>query len=210
MKSKYNYTFNDILNILLNDNLEPWSDTGSSIFKTLLEDTLLSSSVIASFNEIGSLSGGQYTYATYIDKVLDNIYRLHNENYCVFVDLESSASTEGKRFIVKFLTLLNQTAPRYKLLLKLYKDEENKMLDKLSTTNSGLAKFNDTPQGSGDFSDDTHATNVTITSSTSQSEIKTPMERLKEIQDNYADTLARWSEEFNNLFLEEGNLAYDD
>lgn len=208
MKSKYSYTLNDILELLTNSSYNPWTDTGSSIVKEIIEENI-SSSVVASLGEIGTMSGATFTYATHVAKVVDNVYRLHNENYCVFVDLEASASSESKRFLMKFLTLLNQTAPRYKELLTYYKAEETKLLDRLKTTSSGLAKFNDTPQGSGDYSDDTHTTNITSTSGETEVEIKTPIERLKEIQDSYSDVLARWSEEFDNLFLEEGNLAYD-
>lgn len=208
MKSKYNYTFNDVLELLTGTTLQPWIDTGSNIFQSIIEDEL-SNNVIASLSEIGSLSGETFTYATHIASLLDNLYRLHEENYCVFVDLETSANSESKRFIVKLLTLINQTAPRYKKLLTLYASEESKLLDGLTTESDGFVKFNDTPQGSGDFSDDTHATNVTKTNSTTTTDVKTPMEKLKEIQDGYSDLLARWSEECSALFLEEGNLDYE-
>ena len=208
MKSKYNYTFNDVLELLGGSTYNPWTDTGSTILKGIIEDEL-SSSVIASLSEIGTLSGGTLTYASHIASLLDNLYRLHEENYCVFVDLETSATSESKRFIVKLLTLINQTAPRYKKLLTLYASEESKLLDGLTTESDGFVKFNDTPQGSGDFSDDTHATNITKTNSTTTTDVKTPMEKLKEIQDSYSDLLARWSEECSVLFLEEGNLDYE-
>ena len=208
MKNKYNYTFNDVLELLQSDSFSPWLDTGSSIIKEVIED-VFSSSVISSLKEIGTLSGGTLTLDTNVASVLDNVYRLHFENYCVFVDLQSEALAESKRFMVKFLSLLNETAPRYKTLLNLYDSQKTKLLDKLSSTNNGLAKFNDTPQGTGDFSDDTHTTNITKTTSTTETEVKTPIERLKEIQDSYSDLIARWSAEFDNLFLEEGNFVYD-
>ena len=209
MKSKYNYTFNDVLELIEEAQVSPWNDLASDIIKDFFEGGL-SSGVQSSFNEVGTMSGGSLTYAPYVKQVIDNVYRLHFENYCVFTDFETLFPNECKKFVIKFLTLLNQTAPRYKKLLELYKSQENKLLDKLSTINSGLAKFNDTPQGSGDFSGDTHTTNITKTSSESQVEVRTPIERLKEIQDSYSDVLARWSEEFDNLFLEEGNFDYED
>ena len=209
MKTKYNYTFNDILELLGENTYYPWLDVGSTILKGIIEDKV-SSSVISSLGEIGTLSGGTLTFATYIPDILNNVYQLHNENYCVFTDNVSVASSEALRFLMKFLTLLNQTAPRYKELLAYYNAQKTKLLDKLKTINTGLVKFNDTPQGSGDFSDDTHTSNITSTSGSSEMEVKTPIERLKEIQDSYSDVLARWSEEFNNLFVEEGNFAYED
>ena len=84
-------------------------------------------------------------------------------------------------------------------------DITNKIIDKGYYSTAS----NDTPQNTGDFADDTHTSHITQTSGTSEVEVKTPIERLKEIQDGYSDVLARWSEEFNTLFLEEGNLSYD-
>ena len=208
MRSKYNYSFNDVLELLENSTFNPWTDTGSNILKGIIEDNL-SSSVMASLSEIGTLSGGTLTYASHIASLLDNVYRLHEQDYCVFVDLEAFAVMESKRFIVKMLTLINQTAPRYKKLLTLYQSEESKLLDGLSTQSTGIVKFNDTPQGSGDFSNDSYTTNITKTNSSTTTDVKTPMEKLKEIQDSYSDLLARWSEEISTLFLDEGNLAYE-
>ena len=209
MKSRYNYTFNDILEDLYGASPNPCLDLASDDIKDFIENNL-SSSVAGSLSEIGTLTGGTWAWATYVDKVINNVYQLHHENYCVFSDVAlSPSSSQAKIFMMKFLTLLNQTAFRYKSLLSAYDSQKTKLLDKLSSINTGLAKFNDTPQGSGDFSDDTHTTNITKTSSETQTEVKTPIERLKEIQDGFSDVLARWSEEFDNLFLEEANLGYE-
>lgn len=209
MKSKYNYTFNDILENLYGSSIDVFTDLASEVVSDFIED-YVSSSVAGSLSEIGTLTGGTWAWSTYVDKVINNVYQLHHENFCVFSEVQLSApSTQAKTFMMKFLTLLNQTAFRYKSLLSAYDSQKTKLLDKLSSINTGLAKFNDTPQGSGDFSDDTHTTNVTKTSSETQTEVKTPIERLKEIQDGFSDVLARWSEEFDNLFLEEANLGYE-
>lgn len=210
MKSKYNYTFNDILENLYGSSIDVFTDLASEVVSDFIED-YVSSSVAGSLSELGSLSGGTWTWSNYVASVINNVYQLHHENYCVFSEVQLSApSTQAKVFMMKFLTLLNQTAFRYKSLLSAYDSQKTKLLDKLSSSNTGLAKFNDTPQGSGDFSDDTHTTNVTRTTSETQTEVKTPIERLKEIQDGFSDVLARWSEEFDNLFLEEANLDYED
>ena len=209
MKSRYNYTFNDILENLYDSSLNPCLDLASDVIKDFIE-TNLSSSVAGTLSEIGSLSGGSWTWTNYVASVINNVYQLHHENFCVFSDVElTSVSEQAKLFMMKFLTLLNQTAFRYKSLLSAYDTEKTKLLDKLETINTGLAKFNDTPQGSGDYADDTHTTNLTRTTSTTSTEVMTPIQRLKEIQDSFSDVLARWSEEFNNLFLEEANLSYE-
>lgn len=212
MKSKYYYTFNDVLENLYGASIYPTSTLASDVIKQIIEEEI-AVNVAQSLSEIGTTSGGfvyTLTWANNVPAVINNVYRLHFENYCLMSDVElSSKSTQAKWWLLKFLTLLNQTAFRYKTLLSAYDSQKTKLLDKLSSVNTGLAKFNDTPQGSGDFSDDTHTTNITKTSSETQMEIKTPIERLKEIQDGFSDVLARWSEEFDNLFLEEANLDYE-
>ena len=209
MKSKYNYTFNDILENLYGASVNPYTDLASILVADFIENNV-SSAVAGSLSEIGTLTGGTWTWANYVASVINNVYQLHHENYCVFSDVAlSPSSSQAKLFMMKFLTLLNQTAFRYKSLLSAYDTEKTKLLDKLETINSGLAKFNDTPQGSGDYSDDTHTTNLTRTTSTTSTEVMTPIQRLKEIQDGFSDVLARWSEEFDNLFLEEANLDYE-
>ena len=209
MKSKYNYNFNDVLENLYGSSISPLTDLASDVVKDFIENNL-SNGVAGSLSEIGTLSGGTWTWANYVASVINNVYQLHHENYCVFSDVAlSSVSIQSKLFMMKFLTLLNQTAFRYKSLLSAYDTEKTKLLDKLETTNTGLAKFNDTPQGSGDYSDDTHTSNLTRTTSTTSTEVMTPIQRLKEIQDGFSDVLARWSEEFDNLFLEEANLDYE-
>ena len=213
MKSRYNYTLNDVLDNLYGSSVNPVSFLASDVIKSIMEEEI-PVNVAKSLSELGTYTGSPLytiTWATYIPDVLNNVYRLHFDNYCVFTDVElSPKSQQAKLWLLKFLTLVNQTAPRYKNLLTLYKAQETHLLDKLQSTNTGFARFNDTPQGSGDFADDTHATNITNTSSIIESEVKTPMERLKEIQDGYSDLLAKWSEELSVMFLEEGNLDYED
>lgn len=212
MKSKYNYTFNDVLENLYGSSISPTNFLASDVIKQIMEE-VIAVNVAKSLSELGTYTGVliyTITWANFIPDVINNVYRLHFENYCLFSDVElSSKSTQAKLWLIKFLTLLNQTAFRYKTLLGAYDSQKSKLLDKLSSSNTGLAKFNDTPQGSGDYADDTHTTNITKTSSETLTEIKTPIERLREIQDGFSDVLARWSEEFDNLFMEEANLDYE-
>ena len=212
MKSKYYYTFNDVLENLYGASIHPTNTLASDVIKQVMEEEI-AINVAKSLSELGTITGNllyTITWANHIEDVINNVYRLQFENYCLYSDVElSPKSTQAKWWLIKFLTLLNQTAFRYKSLLSAYDTEKTKLLDKLETINSGLAKFNDTPQGSGDYSDDTHTTNLTRTTSTTSTEVMTPIQRLKEIQDGFSDVLARWSEEFDNLFLEEANLDYE-
>ena len=205
MKSRYYYNFIESIDELTGETYVAGLDVMSKNMEDNLTD-FLSNSVMARFKNVFKEVSGVYKFKDYIADLIDIITNLHGENFCVFTNLESSFPSEAKKFIIKFISVIDLTAPRYTKLLSLYASQESKLLDKLESSNSGLAVFNDTPQGSGDFSDDPHATTTTKTSSTSAVEVKTPIERLKEIQEGYSDVLAKWTEEFDKFFLEEVNV----
>ena len=63
------------------------------------------------------------------------------------------------------------------MLIQNLNNNKSKLLDDVKS--SSVARFNDTPQNSGDFSDDNHTSNITTT--TSSSNVGTMMQRLNEI-----------------------------
>ena len=69
---------------------------------------------------------------------------------------------------------------KYSMLIQNFENNKAKLLDDVKS--SSVARFNDTPQNSGDFSDDNHTSNITTT--TSSSNVGTMMQRLNEIEDN--------------------------
>ena len=66
------------------------------------------------------------------------------------------------------------------MLIQNLNNNKAKLLDDVKS--SSIARFNDTPQNSGDFSDDQHTSNITTT--TNSSNVGTMMQRLNEIEDN--------------------------
>ena len=66
------------------------------------------------------------------------------------------------------------------MLIQNLNNNKAKLLDDVKS--SSTSRFNDTPQNSGDFSDDNHTSNITTT--TSSSNVGTMMQRLNEIEDN--------------------------
>ena len=74
---------------------------------------------------------------------------------------------------------------------------KSKLLDDVKS--SSVARFNDTPQNSGDFSDDQHTSNITTT--TSSSNVGTMMQRLNEIEDNIKQLYIDWSNEFRKFII---------
>ena len=97
-------------------------------------------------------------------------------------------SDESESFVEKFCrTKVGQifswwmsSTEKYSLLIQNLSNNKAKLLDDVKS--SSVARFNDTPQNSGDFSDDQHTSNITTT--TSSSNVGTMMQRLNEIEDN--------------------------
>ena len=107
---------------------------------------------------------------------------------------------------LKLANIIINTYDRYAPLYKYYKDKENSLMDMIQSETEGNIRYNDTPQNGGDFSDDAHTSNITKNAQTNRTEMYTPMERLKEIKDKLSSILFEWSEEFDKIFLEEGNI----
>ena len=118
----------------------------------------------------------------------------------VYVD-----SDETEDFIEKFCrTKVGQifawwtsSSDKYKLLIQNFENNKAKLLDDVKS--SSVARFNDTPQNSGDFSDDNHTSNITTT--TSSSNVGTMMQRLNEIEDNIKQLYIDWSNEFRKFII---------
>ena len=97
-------------------------------------------------------------------------------------------SDESEDFVEKFCrTKVGQlfawwqsSTEKYSLLIQNLEANKAKLLDDVKS--SSIARFNDTPQNSGDFSDDKHTSNITKTESSSN--VGTMMQRLNEIEDN--------------------------
>ena len=83
------------------------------------------------------------------------------------------------------------------MLIQNFENNKQKLLDDVKS--SSVARFNDTPQNSGDFSDDQHTSNITTT--TSSSNVGTMMQRLNEIGDNIKQLYIDWSNEFRKFII---------
>ena len=131
--------------------------------------------------------------------------RFINE-YILIDDTKSDYKEFTTPFLRKVLNILNGSFDRYNAIYEAFETQKSKLLDKIKTTQLGSAKFNDTPQGNGDYSDDPHTTNITLTKGETESDNLTPVMRLKEIEDSLNDILFNWSKEFEKIFVEGGNL----
>ena len=86
---------------------------------------------------------------------------------------------------------------KYSLLIQNLTANKNKLLDDVKSMS--ISRFNDTPQNSGDFSDDQHTSTATKTENSSN--VGTMMARLNEIEDNIKQLYIDWSNEFRKFII---------
>ena len=86
---------------------------------------------------------------------------------------------------------------KYSLLIQNLENNKSKLLDDVKS--ASISRFNDTPQNSGDFSDDQHTSTTTKTENSSN--VGTMMARLNEIEDNIKQLYIDWSNEFRKFII---------
>lgn len=142
-----------------------------------------------------------------IETLFKKIYNRFN-TYEIF---ETSAcdSSETKvrqllrEWIVKFINEYENTKVYYETLIKAYENALPTIMNDVEATTENEVVFNDTPQVEGGiFKTNDYATTYTKTGSTSKSPMKTPIERLKDIQDNLRNLWKDWTNHFHLLFVE--------
>ena len=125
--------------------------------------------------------------------------RLYQEAI-IYVD-----SDESEDFMKKFcrtkagqiFSWWQSSTEKYSLLIQNLTANKNKLLDDVKS--ASISRFNDTPQNSGDFSDDNHTSTVTKTENSSN--VGTMMARLNEIEDNIKQLYIDWSNEFRKFII---------
>lgn len=118
----------------------------------------------------------------------------------IYVDLD-----ETEDFVEKFCrTKVGQifawwqsSTEKYSLLIQNLNANKSKLLDDVKS--ASISRFNDTPQNSGDFSDDQHTSTATKTENSSN--VATMMARLNEIEDNIKQLYMDWSDEFRQFII---------
>ena len=112
-------------------------------------------------------------------------------------------SDEYENFFEKFcrtktgqiMSWWQSSSEKYVMLIQNLTNNKQKLLDDVKS--SSTSRFNDTPQNSGDFSDDQHTSTVTKTENSSNA--GTMMQRLNEIEDNIKQLYIDWSNEFRKF-----------
>lgn len=121
----------------------------------------------------------------------------HLKDYIVRTENEDTVEQAYVDWMTDFVYILDLTYNKYKKLIELYQNEENNLMNQLEST--GIVKFNDTPQNTGNFEGDDYTTNVSTT--TSKTDSGTIISRLSEIRALYDDIYTAWSNEFKHFFI---------
>lgn len=173
----------------------------------------------------------QYFPTENVKKLFDTLFNKYSDSYMTsYVDTDLEINVHGVnkfsqniwKIIIRLINKINTTYSKYSKLLDLYKAQEDNLLkgvgssytDETSGDTSGSSRFNDTPQDSGDFSDDSHTSSLTQNSSEASSTIEheaeddryTLMERLEKVQNAYLNVIEAWAREFKGFFYLKVNL----
>lgn len=151
------------------------------------------------------ISQGAWVKSDY-SKVVDLVCKRFWDHYFFYTESSEFSTDKQKNFIAKLLMILEMTSPRYLKLLEVYDSAKNELLSPVEIKTEGLTRFNDTPQNEGDFANDEHTTNLTEDSRSTTNDLDTKMGRIKEIESSYNNLILNWSNEFESLFIEEGNV----
>ena len=188
------YTLDDIRKVLGGSYVETAGPYSLSLktFNDFLNDCLWK----AGFSMRQGVSESNESTICFHDYIWPRFY----QEVVVYVD-----SDEDEDFVKKFartkvgqiMSWWQSSSEKYVLLIKNLTANKNKLLDDVKS--SSVARFNDTPQNSGDFSDDQHTSNITTT--TSSSNVGTMMQRLNEIEDNIKQLYIDWSDEFRKFII---------
>lgn len=130
----------------------------------------------------------------------DHLWPRFYQEAVIYVD-----SDESESFLEKFartkvgqiMSWWQSSSEKYSLLIQNLEANKSKLLDDVKSAST--SRFNDTPQNSGDFSDDAHTSTVTKTENTTNA--GTMMARLNEIEDNIKQLYIDWSNEFRKFII---------
>lgn len=113
-------------------------------------------------------------------------------------------------FTARFVHWWNKASDKYGTVATYYFNDKERLMDQISNKTTNISRFNDTPQGSGDFKDDPFTSNITQGESETKSDGASPIERLSAISTGYKSVLAEWCQSFIDEFaIYLGGDCYD-
>ena len=182
-------------------------------------DSEMSSNWFTALIEAGELEVAVYTLSEFFtDELLNDIinalmgivYNRHAEDYIAWVDGTDDESEDMNRAMYqalsKLINIIDLTLPKYTPILQQNEIYSTAPIGPISSSSTGETKFNDTPQNIGEYGDIDHTTNISNSKSESLVDTGSIMERLSALYKDFKSIILEWSNEFNQLFLKEGQI----
>lgn len=122
----------------------------------------------------------------------------------IYVDSDEDTTFVDKFCLTKIGNIFawwKSSMDKYVMLIQNLEANKTKLLDDVKS--ASISRFNDTPQNSGDFSDDPHTSTITTTENSSN--VGTMMQRLNEIEDKIKQLYLDWSDEFRKFIIWSAN-----
>lgn len=113
----------------------------------------------------------------------------------------------------EFISILNQTFPRYARILEIYDEQSQYLMNAVKQERELLHKYNDTPQTTGisdPFDSDSHLTDASKDVEKLSNDLMTKMARLDEIERLWKNVFVEWAREFDRLFITKGEYDYEE
>lgn len=228
-----NYTFKEILSFirtgfddytvydnaskveLFNGNLGANSLGGKVDFLLNIGDRVMHTAVEVESNQVylsllfaeWDETNAQFVLTDLAAKLMQTLIMRFADSYCARLiysdDYEEELTLKAKHVASTIFTILQNTYEKYEVLYNAYQEKKDVLLDRLKVESNVINRYNDTPQGEGDFSDDEHTSDINITKGETATDNTTPIERIAEIDRKMKNLFIRWSNEFVYLFWEE-------
>lgn len=133
----------------------------------------------------------------------DYIWNTYKDHIALITDKEWNRDNNQEviDFWHEFYGIWNRTHKYYEKMISLLKDNETKLLAKVSSLTESDNRFNNTPDQSGDYSGLDYATTINKNKITTSSDAGTILERLEEVRRRYTDYYEKWAREFGKLFI---------
>lgn len=195
--TKYYYTFQEVMN-----NANPYQAEGDNInWYGMLKNSLPNAPL---YKETGTPP--VESLKDYIAEVLENTFSRFRKHYIYWSDKDTLDEDDYFEIVLKIANILINTYDKYAPLMKYYSEKRDSLMAMIQSETNGAIRYNDTPQNGGDFSNDAHTTNYTGSRTVNKTEGDTPINRLVEIKNKLSSILFEWSNEFDRIMLEEGNI----
>lgn len=149
------------------------------------------------FTDLSAMIPEEFEYPAEVNKFVSYLVFGCYSNYLLYTDSDADYEANKQELLLKIATFIYESEKRYGLLIKTYKENESKLMDKLMTSTS--TKFNDTPQDSGDYSDNDHTSNISKTDT--QTDVSTTAARLNEIKNKWYNLYLDWLTNFIKKFV---------